>query len=118
MFSRMRISVGLMLISILLIVAFQFWWLRKTYREEAQTLNLRTGILFRETVQRLQVSKIKIDTTLQKHIPSESDMVGVMNVLKERVRDSILPPGDKHERLIVSINKDMNQSEANPDESN
>jgi two-component system phosphate regulon sensor histidine kinase PhoR len=88
MINRMRISVGLMLISILLIVAFQFWWLRKTYKEEAQTLNMRTNIMFRETVHQLQVSNLKIDSTFKKTIPSESDMVGVMNVLKERVKDS------------------------------
>ena len=83
----MRISVGLMVISILLIVAFQFWWLRKTYREEAQTLGMRATILFRETIHSLQVSHLKIDSSFRKDIPSESDMVGVMNVLKEKVRE-------------------------------
>src|SRR5947208_2518294 len=105
MLNRMRISVGLMLMSILFIAAFQFWWLRKTYKEEQQTLNMRTGIMFREAVHWLQVSKLKIDSSLQKHVPSESDMVGMMNMLKERVRDSSGNVQYKHPEMMISFNR-------------
>jgi two-component system phosphate regulon sensor histidine kinase PhoR len=105
MLNRVRISAGLMLMSILFIAAFQFWWLRKTYKEEQQTLNMRAGILFRETVHWLQVSKLKIDSSVQKHIPSESDMVGMMNMLKERVRDSSANMQYRHPEVMISVNK-------------
>src|SRR6478609_7032660 len=105
MMNRVRISAGLMLISILFIAAFQFWWLRKTYKEEQQTLNMRTGILFRETVHWIQVSKLKIDSSVQKHIPSESDIVGTINMLKQRVRDSSDNMRYRHPEVMISINK-------------
>ncbi len=104
----MRISVGLMLISILLIGAFQFWWLRKSYREEEETLTIRTNILFRETIHHLQVSKLKLDLALKKRIPSESDMVGMINVLKEKIRDSALGDSQVTSTVILSMKKGGN----------
>jgi len=106
MIQRVRISAILMLISIVFIAAFQFWWLRKTYKEEQQTLNMRTGMLFRDAVHWLQVSKLKIDTSLQKHVPSESDMVGMMNMLKRKVRDSVGEVYYKHPQIMLTVRDD------------
>ena len=101
----MRISVGLMLISIVLIAAFQFWWLRKSYREEEETLNIRTSFLFRETIHRLQVSKLKLDSNLKRKVASESDMVGMINVLKEKMRDTVGSKERIKSTVIVSMDK-------------
>ena len=105
MFDRMRISVGLMLISIVLIAAFQFWWLRKSYREEEETLNIRTSFLFRETIHHLQVSKLKLDSNLKRKVASESDMVGMINVLKEKMRDTVGTKERINSTVIVSMGK-------------
>jgi len=105
MLNRMRISVGLMLISIVLIAAFQFWWLRKSYREEEETLNIRTSFLFRETIHRLQVSKLKLDSNLKRKVASESDMVGMINVLKEKMRDTVGSKERIKSTVIVSMDK-------------
>ena len=104
----MRISVSLMLISIVLIAAFQGWWVWKGYKEEEQTLNIRTGILFRETVHHLQVFKLQLDTFLKRKIPSESDMVGMMNVVKERIRDS-LDGSPRFRSTVIITNKDTTE---------
>ena len=101
----MRISVGLMLVSIVLIAAFQFWWLRKSYREEEETLNIRTSFLFRETIHRLQVSKLKLDSNLKRKVASESDMVGMINVLKEKMRDTVGSKERIKSTVIVSMDK-------------
>ena len=102
----MRISVGLMLISIILIGAFQFWWLRKSYKEEHETLDIRTRVLFRETVHKLQVSQLKLEPGIRKKIPSEADMVGMMNVLKEKIRDSAIAEPRMKSTVIVTYNKE------------
>jgi len=94
-----------MLISIVLIAAFQFWWLRKSYREEEETLNIRTSFLFRETIHRLQVSKLKLDSNLKRKVASESDMVGMINVLKEKMRDTVGSKERIKSTVIVSMDK-------------
>lgn len=67
---------------------------------------MRTGMLFRDAVHWLQVSKLKIDTSLQKHVPSESDMVGMMNMLKQKVRDSVNEVNYKHPQIVLSVRED------------
>ena len=50
----------LMLVSILGIAAFQVYWLKQNYEREGKTLAIKTEMLFRETVMKLQVSKLGI----------------------------------------------------------
>lgn len=50
-----------MAISIVAIAAFQYYWLRKAYQREDRTLEMRTNILFRESVRDVQASKLKLD---------------------------------------------------------
>lgn len=50
-----------MAISIIAIAAFQFYWLRKAYQREDRTLEMRTNIVFRESVRNVQASKLKLD---------------------------------------------------------
>lgn len=54
-----------MLLAILAIVLFQGYWLRKNYRDELQNLHIRTNVLFRETIQRCQIEKLKLDTNVK-----------------------------------------------------
>ena len=46
----------LMALTILAIAAFQYYWLSKAYDREKKTLEMRTNILFRETVRSMQAS--------------------------------------------------------------
>lgn len=50
------------MLTILVLAAFQAYWLRKNYREENRLFRARTNILFRETIFRLQASKLKLDS--------------------------------------------------------
>ncbi len=99
MVKRMRISLGLMLISIILLVAFQSWWLRKSFKEEAENLQIKTNFLFREAVLRLQVSKMKLDSI---HVRSRSqkDAVEMVNAMKERMRDSFATDGEQTTMIL------------------
>lgn len=56
------ISGILMFLAILAIVVFQGYWLQKNYQDELENLHIRTNVLFRETVQRIQMEKLKLDT--------------------------------------------------------
>jgi two-component system, OmpR family, phosphate regulon sensor histidine kinase PhoR len=103
---RFRISVIMMIISMVVLASFQAWWLRKSYGEEDETLKIRTSLLFRETVYALQVSKLQLDSNFRVPLPSQSNAVGVINVLRERVRDSVrtLPPGVKSTMILSMSN--------------
>mgnify|MGYP000610235474 CR=1 FL=1 len=105
MANRLRISLALMLISIILIVAFQSWWLRKSYREEAETLRIRTNFIFRESLFELQVSKFRLDTGAQVRMPMNKNAVGMINVLKTRLRDSLMLLPKAKGKMILSIDK-------------
>lgn len=85
----MRISLVLMLVSMVLLAAFQGWWLYKSYREEEETLDIRTGFLFRETIYQLQVAGIKLDSNINLRIPSRTDAVGLVTTLRTKMRDSL-----------------------------
>lgn len=54
-----------MVLAILAIVIFQGYWLRNNYRDEQQNLELRTNLLFRETIQQYQIEKLKLDTNMK-----------------------------------------------------
>ena len=98
----------LMTLTIVGIAAFQLYWLKKAYEREERTLEIRSNITFRESIQALQASKLKIDNILidsiqptrikmrhpqaQENIRIESGpnpkVLRIMNVLNERVRDT------------------------------
>lgn len=100
-----------MVLTIAGISAFQIYWLSKAYERESRTLEIRTNMMFRETVHRLQASKLKLENLgadsilfasrpLGKrviHNRMRSDMrmgphdkmIGLVNVLTERVNDSL-----------------------------
>jgi two-component system phosphate regulon sensor histidine kinase PhoR len=106
--SRSLVPISLMVLAILAVVAFQFYWLRKNYQDEQRTLRLSTNVLFRETVQRLQIEKLKLDTNLRIRV-SEPGAVGVAGVRgygSFTYRDSTSFPRKRQMgSVIVSLNK-------------
>ena len=101
---RLRISLVLMMISMALLAAFQGWWLYKSYQDEKETLQVRTGILFRETLYALQVTKLKLDTNLRMKVPSPDNAVGVVNSMRALWRDS-LDGRNVKSTMIVSMDQ-------------
>jgi two-component system phosphate regulon sensor histidine kinase PhoR len=51
----------LMLLSIILVVGFQVYWLKNNYDREKRSLEIKTNIDFQETVRHLQAVKLKIE---------------------------------------------------------
>lgn len=86
---KFSISVGLMVAAIILVAAFQVYWIVIKINEEKRILRFRTNIIFRESVFDLQSSKLRIDSTtrlrygLPPHIARFADMV------RKRISDSL-----------------------------
>ncbi len=59
-----------MLLAIVAIIAFQSYWLYKNFKEQQQTLQLRTNVLFRNAVYEVQIGKISDNDTQNIHIPA------------------------------------------------
>jgi two-component system phosphate regulon sensor histidine kinase PhoR len=82
------VTAFLIAFTILVITAFQVYWLRKNYREERQLFITRTNVLFRETIFRLQAVKLKIDPS-DLRIHERQGVISISRELGERVRDTV-----------------------------
>jgi hypothetical protein len=51
-----------MLLTILVIAGFQAYWLRDNYHREKQNLEIKTNSAFRQTILRLQASKLRLES--------------------------------------------------------
>jgi two-component system phosphate regulon sensor histidine kinase PhoR len=93
------------------ITAFQVYWITKAYEREKRTLEIRSNMMFRETINRLQASKLKlenlgVDSVLfathmlpekkGKRLPPPNmrmgphdKMIALVNVLNERIKDTL-----------------------------
>lgn len=96
----------LMAFTILAITSFQGYWLVKTYQREERTLEMRTNMLFRETLRSIQASKLKLDSLnsgartnavvfhseldrpQKNEISRREKMIGLMDVIVQRTRDT------------------------------
>ncbi|NLU96076.1 sensor histidine kinase [Chitinophaga sp. Ak27] len=98
-------------LSILLITAFQGYWLSKNYREEQKLFTSRTNILFRETIFRLQATKLKLDSTFSIHITDREGVMGISSVLHERFKDSAAVIAQAKPAMIVAMKADDQSAE-------
>lgn len=119
---RRRLIPGplLMVISILGIAAFQFYWLQQNYKREEKALAVRTEMLFRESMFKLQVSKLKLDgvnfdstkkggvriligdenKTRLRFNPNE-EVVSTINVIRDKLADSLRKDHKKEKKAMV-----------------
>lgn len=67
---RLGFSKILMIATIVLIAGFQAYWLHKLYEDEKQGLKKEADVLFRESVFKLQVKKLRDDTLFRKLGPN------------------------------------------------
>jgi two-component system phosphate regulon sensor histidine kinase PhoR len=51
----------LMVVTIIAITGFQVYWINKSFEREERTLEMRTNMMFRETMRNLQAAKLKLD---------------------------------------------------------
>jgi len=87
-----------MIATIILIAGFQGYWITRLYKDEKQGLKKEADVLFRESVYKLQMHKLKVDTVFNKIMPDNLFFLDAVNVLKQRAADA----GDKS-KMVISM---------------
>lgn len=88
-----------MILSIIVIVGFQGYWLQKSYEREKRTLDMRTNIMFRETIRTVQASKLKLDSTSIDSTP------GIRHIFMERQNMGQMHNGRNVEGMVDMVMK-------------
>lgn len=112
----------LMIIAILAITGFQLYWLRNNYDREKQNLDIKTMAAFRQTILRLQSSKLGLDRynitvdslhvsdvvlTSEKGKRSErfsrrkEPAINMINLIQERLKDTLASDSNKGPAMIT-----------------
>lgn len=123
----------LMLLSILGIAAFQVYWLKQNYDREEKALAIKTEMLFRQTVMKLQVSKLKLDGALidstgkgevkifigddkkeaVRFRPRE-EVVSTINVIRDKLADSLRKDTSRSKKgMVISMHTSSAFTEEN-----
>ncbi|MCC6290178.1 MAG: HAMP domain-containing histidine kinase [Chitinophagaceae bacterium] len=98
-------SLGLMIAAILLITAFQVYWLSMKVEEERRTLRFRTNALFRESVFELQSSKLKIDSSAKWMVGYPPGVARFADVVRRRISDSLMPALPENKNSIITLER-------------
>ncbi len=121
----------LMLISILGIAAFQYYWLQQNYDREKKSLEVKAEMMFRESVMRLQVAKLKLDGVTfdstgktgvrllikdepgkRMHLRPGERVVSTINVLREKLNDSLRREHGKPKKgVMISMQSSSSYTE-------
>lgn len=117
----------LMLLSILGIALFQFYWLRQNYHQEEKTLAIKTAAGFRQTIQQLQIAKLKLSniSTEAAHkklkylfinkdensnsknipLPHNEEIFSTIKVIQGKLNDSLKNNYGAKAGMVISINE-------------
>jgi two-component system phosphate regulon sensor histidine kinase PhoR len=100
---KFSISVGLMVAAIVLIAAFQVYWIVIKINEEKRVLRFRTNVIFRESVFDLQSSKLKLDSTTRLRYGLPPDIARFTETIRKRMSDSLynIPPQPTRNSIIT-----------------
>jgi len=102
--NKLWLSRVLMTGTILLIAAFQYYWLQRLYKDEWQDLKRKTDVLLKETIQQLQAERLKKNNN---HVDS-THMIVITD--KQSTADSILNNIDPREIASIKVTTNPNQS--------
>jgi two-component system phosphate regulon sensor histidine kinase PhoR len=95
-----------MVLTITGIVAFQVSWLQKNYSEEKRLFTIRANLLFRETLFRLEASRLHLDTSFHISVQDVDGSTKMTRVMRDKpVKDS---SGKlrQQKNIIISMNHD------------
>lgn len=106
--SKVSIPLVLMIATILLVAAFQVYWLHMSVEEEKRNLRFRTNFLFRESVFELRSSKLKLDTSARFRYGLPPDISRFAEAIRKKISDNpdSLPLGNTGMNAIISIEKE------------
>jgi len=116
----------LMGITIVGITGFQLYWLKQNYDREEKTLAIKSEVAFRDVVEQLQVSKLKLeglpldpdhknrvqifmrgdnDENINVRFAPKSEIVSTINVLRNKLKDTIKQELDVKPGMAISSDK-------------
>lgn len=117
----------LMVITILGVAGFQAYWLKQNYEREKRSLAIKADVAFHETVQRLQVSKLKLDgfpgdssihgdvkilmsesgdeKNMNIHVMPKQKIISTINVISSKLKDSLKRDTTVKGGMIISMDK-------------
>lgn len=78
-----------MVAAIVLIAAFQVYWILLKIDEEKRILRFRTNMIFRESVFDLQSAKLKLDSTTRLRYGLPPDIARFTEMVRKRMSDSV-----------------------------
>lgn len=100
------VSRVLMISTIILIAAFQCWWISRLYKEEWNSIRRETDVMFRDVVYKLQLQRFRSDTTFfKKGLPDNLFVLNVIDSVKERFIDSTIHKTGTQQQVMISVNR-------------
>jgi two-component system phosphate regulon sensor histidine kinase PhoR len=115
---------ALMLLSIIGITVFMFYWLKESYGREEKALNIKTLAAFEQTINKLQVAKLKLNNisadslpdlhfkrilkdvdkeeSLFVSMPAKTGIVSTINVIRGKLKDPLKKDSG---HMVISINE-------------
>jgi two-component system phosphate regulon sensor histidine kinase PhoR len=100
---KLHVARGMMIATIGLIMAFQFYWIHKLYNDEWDSLKRESDVIFRETVYKLQVARFKKDTMFFKQSGDNMFNVEAIDVLKGQAKIPDGVPDDGKPKVIIHV---------------
>ncbi len=95
-----------MVLTIAAIGAFQASWLRKNYLEEKRIFTIHSNMLFRETIFRLQASRLHLDTSFNVRVQDKSGIISMTNVLKAKIIGDSSGLLHRSKAFVISLRHD------------
>lgn len=119
-----------MVFSVTGILLFQFYWLKQNYDREEKAVKTRVDLVFRESVMKLQISKLKLDWTAgdssgkpvrlvigesnrqeAKMLPAP-EMITSINVIRDKLADSLVSLRPPKGTMMVTLSGTHEQQDA------
>lgn len=108
---QLKLLLFFMLLTIVGIAGFQAYWLRDNYNREQQALEIKTNAAFRQTILRLQASKLKLETANVRYdsampFPMPPSPIAVRTKKRDRDKDRsrVTVSVDRKEPVISMVN--------------
>ena len=100
--NKLRTARVLMAATILLIAAFQVYWIKKLYREEQNNFKKTADVIFRDAMYRLQAERFTGDTLVFKGMPEDNLFMAdiISSIQRGNSRDSI------KQKMVISMSSD------------
>lgn len=121
--------------ALLVIIGFQIYWLYDSYERENRSLEIRSNLMFRETVRRMQAARfnlnqpemdsmsgpnVKIVIKDGQDLPAShrrnTDMVNMMNSMRDKMSDTSKKDPEMQEAIYIAREKrEKNKLDNHPD---